>query len=114
MGGTMKLPWADEAVISEAKFKEYLLSEEHPLGRTKAHVLKRFGYTSESWIILAKDLRTLARENDVVLIETSPFGTRFVVDGLLHTPNGRELLLRSVWFIDIYGGIPHFVTAYPR
>lgn len=110
----MKLPWAYQAVISESKLKEYLLSDEHPLGRTKAQVLKRFGYSSESWMILGEDLRTLARNNDVVLVETSPFGTRFVVDGVLHTPNGRELLLRSVWFVDIDSEIPHFVTAYPR
>lgn len=110
----MKLPFANVVRISESKLREYLLSEKHPIGRTKARLFKQFGYAEGQWSILAEDLRAIARQNEVERVEPSPFGNRYVIDAVLHAPDGRELPIRTVWFIDNDEEIPHFVTAYPR
>ncbi|MEX1139691.1 MAG: DUF6883 domain-containing protein [Bacteroidota bacterium] len=110
----MKLPFAYQALVSETKLTEYLLSEEHPVGRTKARIFRRFGYDREGWSVLAQDLCNLAREYEVTLEEQTPFGTRFIIDGILRTPSGRPLPIRTIWFVDNQSRIPHLVTAYPR
>ncbi|MGH2566726.1 MAG: DUF6883 domain-containing protein [Bacteroidota bacterium] len=110
----MKLPSADRAVVSKTKLTDYLLSEKHPVGRSKAIILKRFGYTSEQWQRLAEDVIHIAKNNEVTTTEESPFGLRYVIDGVLPTPSGKDLPIRTVWFIDNDEQIAHFVTAYPR
>jgi hypothetical protein len=46
------------------------------------------------------------------IVEATPFGTRYVIEGILSTPDGRALLIRTVWFIETGQQIPRFVTAY--
>ena len=50
---------------------------------------------------------------DVVKEESSPFGVRYVIEGAMAAPDGREPGVRTVWFIDRGKDIPRFVTAYP-
>ena len=49
----------------------------------------------------------------MTLSEDTPFGTRYIIEGPRITPNGRQLQVRAVWFIDEGGQAPRFVTAYP-
>ena len=56
---------------------------------------------------------TNANENRTVETVQTPFGTRYIVDGPLHAPDGRTPDVRAVWFIDLDGTIPRLVTAYP-
>jgi len=37
-----------------------------------------------------------------------------VIEGVLVTPDGRDPLVRSVWFIEAGVDEPQFVTVYPR
>ena len=110
----MKLPQAANVHIPERKLTGYLLSEKHAIGRTKAHLFKQFGYSAKGWTVLAEALKAIALEREVTRVEETRFGIRYVIDGVLKTPVGRELPLRTVWFIDNDEQIPHFVTAYPR
>lgn len=58
-------------------------------------------------------LRHLAQTNDVVKAETTPFGQRYVVDGTIRSPDGRNPLIRTVWFVENETDTPYIVTAYP-
>ena len=109
----MKLPNADQAVVPLAKIVRYLLSFEHRDGHAKAAFFTRFGFTADSWKVLAEALLSHARDHDLTKTEDSPYGTRYVIEGFLKTPDGREPDVRSVWFIDSNEQIPRFVTAYP-
>ena len=109
----MKLPNYENAVISETKVTGYLLSTKHRDGRSKAEFFTRLGFSSDAWEDLVKALLRHANENEVAKIEDSPFGTRYIIDGMLLAPDGREALVRSVWFIETGEQIPKFVTAYP-
>ena len=109
----MKLPNWDSAYVPPAKLHGYLLSEVHPVGRAKALFLKNLGYDNRNSGTLERDLCTLAREGDVADTITSEYGTKYVITGLISTPSGESVLLRTVWIIDQGDTRPRFVTAYP-
>jgi len=109
----MKLPHLEKALVPRAKITDYLLSDTHEDGRHKAAFFTRYGFARESWEILAETLRRHAAEHEVARVQDSPFGTRYVVEGIITTPDGRTALLRSVWFIRHGEEEPRLATAYP-
>ena len=109
----MKLPHYEKAVVPRAKVTDYLLSSSRPDGRGKARFFRSFGFSVESWEIFAEALLRHVADHDVVRVETSPFGTRYVVEGIISTPDGRAPLIRAVWFVETDEQIPRFATAYP-
>jgi hypothetical protein len=72
-----------------------------------------FGFDIERWEQLDRALRQHAADNEIAREETTSFGIRYVIDGLLHAPDGRLLNVRTVWFVDDDGDVPRFVTAHP-
>lgn len=109
----MKLPRAESAIVPEQKVTHYLLNPAHPVGGSKAVFFLSFGYASADWARFAEALRRLACEHDVAATELTPHGTRYVVDGRLPTPSGRDLNVRTAWFIDVGSEVPRFITAHP-
>lgn len=109
----MKLPNAGEGVVPAEKIIGYLLSFSHPDGRGKAQFFARFGFSVENWQVLASALLDHAARNEVARVENSSFGTRYMVEGIMETPDGRKPVVRSAWFIEHGSRTPRFVTAYP-
>lgn len=109
----MKLPNRQKVFIPEAKIREYLLSPSHPYGRHKAAFFKRFGFSAESPGVLASALRAHAEQCDVMRVDETEFGTRYIVEGQLRTPDGRAPTVRVVWFIEKGENRPRLVTVYP-
>jgi hypothetical protein len=108
----MKLPILEHLEIPQRKIVNYLLDLTHPDGRGKAIFFIRFGFTLENWEQLTDALRTHAYEHEVAQVEQSTFGVRYVVEGILNTPDGRNPMVRSVWFVETDQDITRFVTAY--
>lgn len=108
----MKLPGGDKAVVSERKIRA-LLSRMHPVGRHKAVWLAACGFESTRWTPLAEAIRHHAADHDVAAAEQSPLGVRYVVEGPLVTPDGRNPPARSIWFVEQGSARPQFVTLYP-
>ena len=109
----MKLPNVEAAVVPEEKITGYLLSTTHRDGRHKAAFFLGFGFAANAWQTLAAALLKHAAEHEVAKAESTPFGTRYVVEGTIETPDGRTPRIRSVWFLDTNQDAPRFVTAYP-
>jgi uncharacterized protein DUF6883 len=109
----MKLPYLENSVVPEKKIKDYLLSTTHRDGKHKAAFFTAIGFTVDDWQELATKLLQHSRDHEVAKIEESPFGKRYVIEGIMETPDGRIIMIRSVWFIDTGESIPRFVTAYP-
>lgn len=110
---TMLLPHAEVAEIPEAKVRHYLLSKEHKDGRSKALFFEQFGFKSDMWMVLLAALKEHARVHEVSKIETTPFGTKYTIDGVLNTPTGDMPNVRVVWFVERDEEIPRLVTAHP-
>jgi hypothetical protein len=108
-----RIPDAESASVDQSKITDYLLAESHPDGRSKAAFLKRFGFNVENWGVLAAALRQIARQNEVVEAIESNYGTRYIVDGVLESPDGRAPVLRTVWIVERGRPAPRFITGYP-
>lgn len=108
-----RLPNVQHAVISESKIKDYLLSRTHTLGKTKAAFFERFGFTQNTWQALSQALLDHAERSDVIESDETPFGRKFVLEGALATPDGRNPVVRTVWFIEAGETQPRLITAYP-
>jgi hypothetical protein len=54
-----------------------------------------------------------AEVHEVARVEDSPFGKRYVVEGSVVTPDGRNPLVRAVWFVEVGDDRPQLVTVYP-
>ena len=107
------LPGALKADIPKAKIVDYLLSQTHPSGRTKAAFFTKHGFTADKWQELADALRQQASAGEVMAKERTLHGIRYVVDGLLVANDGASLNVRSVWFIRKGDSLPSFATAHP-
>jgi len=107
------LPQVERAVIDDGKLADYLLSTEHPFGRAKARFFLGLGFQREAIGALKEALRRHAFQNRIAAREETNFGSKYVVEGPLLAPDGREVGIRSVWFVETGEAVPRFVTAYP-
>lgn len=108
-----KLPNAEKGLVPEAKITRYLLDLTSKQGKGKAQFFMRFGFTMSSWELLAAALKQHAMTHDVTDTRETPYGTHYVVEGELQTPDGRLPQVRSVWKIETGDTVPSLVTAYP-
>ena len=106
----MKLPNFEKAKIPKAKITEYLLSFSHRDGRGKAKFFSQFGFSADSWQELAGALRQHAVDHEITKEEKSRFGTRYVIEGKLSTTDGKNPIIRSVWFVPSGEKNPWFAT----
>lgn len=110
----MKLPNRKKAYIPEAKIVNYLLDLTNENGRPKARFFLAFGFTIETWEVMAQALKEHANYHEVTKIEQRPpFGVHYVIEGTLSTPDGRNPAVRVIWIIDDGDTIPRLVSAYP-
>ena len=92
----MKIPNIQQTVVPRAKVVDYLLSDTHISGRHKAAFFRSHGCDTERWSDLAERLQRHALDNEIAREEPSPFGKRFVVEGIMEMPDGRTPSVRTV------------------
>lgn len=109
----MKIPNLDSALVRESKITDYLLSLDHPVGKFKAAYFQAFGFSRDHWTIFRDALLAHATLTQPRSAEETTFGLEFAVDGPIHTPDGRNPRIRSVWIVRTGTNYPEFVTAYP-
>lgn len=106
----MRLPNAESAVVEDRKITEYLLCKSHEDGRGKANFFMQFGFTHDT---LRRALLDLVQNNEVLALQSSDFGAKYVVEGRLAAPDGRSPHVRTIWIIDTGRTTPRLVTAFP-
>jgi hypothetical protein len=109
----MRLPNAERVIVEEEKVCGYLLNAQHRYGASKAKFFMEFGFTLQSWSVLAGALREHAQRHDVSREKETGFGPRYEVDGELVAPDGRRPQVRTVWQIDHGAIAPRLITAHP-
>lgn len=110
----MKLPYREFAYVPQSKLKDYLLSETHVVGRSKAKFFRMFGFDETNIDVLEHGLVEIAQTRDVKDELSSPHGKKYVIDGTLMTPIGKSVKIETVWIIDKGQDKPRFITAYPN
>lgn len=106
----MQLPYLQNILVEERKVTAYLLSEERSEG--KAAFFAAFGFTLARWDLLRDSLLAHAVSHEVARVVDNPYGTKYIVEGPLQTPDGRNPQVRSVWIVDAGTVVPRLVTAY--
>jgi len=104
----------ENAYIEESKIVDYLLSTDHPVGAGKAKFVLSVGYTRSDWTRLRDDLLIIAREGDIAVVNSSPYGVKTSIDGTVTTPNDVQISLRTVWIDNCLDDAQRLVTAYPN
>jgi hypothetical protein len=109
----MRLPNGANAYVPREKLVDYLLSETHAVGKSKARFFRGFGFDETNVTQLEQALLTIARRENVRDVNTSSHGVKYVIDGSIQTPNGAIVRIRTVWIIETEQDKPRFVTAHP-
>lgn len=107
------LPNHEQAYIPEPKLTKYLLSETHEIGKAKAKYFRLLGYTETNADQLADGLLMIAKSKKVSQAVTTPYGTKYIIEGNLFTPIGTTVRIRTIWVVESDDKRPRFVTAYP-
>lgn len=101
----MELPNSQNTLVTTDKPAGYLLSDVHPVGRSKAPFLKDLGYDETDVDIV--------RQQDIWDVQRSEYGAKCIIDGMIQTPGGATVAMRTVRIIEIDHPQPRLVTAYP-
>lgn len=109
----MRLPNHHRADVPREKVTQYLLNRRHPRGAAKAAFFQWCGFREDDPDVLRLALLGVGMDNEVVATVVTGYGTRYVVDGTVTCPNGREVTVRTVWFVDPGAERARLVTAYP-
>src|SRR4030042_5702839 len=109
----MEFPNRENAYIPLSKLQDYLLSETHSVGKSKAKLLRSFGFNEMNIDMLMQGLISIAHSGDIKEVLSAPYGVKYVIDGLLRTPAGRSIEMRTIWITEKDQVRPRFVTAYP-
>lgn len=108
----MRLPNVKHAIIQKEKLTKYLLSLSSGAGKPKAEYFRKIGFNESNLKDFESALLSIAFNNEVKTTEKNKFGVKYVVEGLLDSPLGRKVMVRTVWSIDKGEKYPHLVTAY--
>ncbi len=109
----MKLPNGKKAIIQRKKLTDYILSETHSTGKFKAKIFRKFGLVEVNVSIFEKELQKIAESEDVIDLQTSQYGTKYVLDGNINAPHGKTIHVRTIWIIEKGQKNPRFITVYP-
>lgn len=103
----MFVPNTVQAVIADPKITDYLLKN---LGKAKFFL--RFGFTLAQWQVLRDALLQHVATYEYVKEIPLDDGVKYVVEGALQSPDGRNPQVRSVWMIDGGRSYPRLISAY--
>jgi len=104
----MKLP--PDSEIARVKVTQYLLTLR--VEDDKSQYLALAGYTLAHADELLEDLRGLLAD-DAEFVQSTEYGDKYGIRGILTGPNGRKLRVMSIWMIEEATSRTKFVTLYP-
>jgi len=100
-------------LIDGPKISAYLLNAQHRRGGSKAKYLMSFGFAPEAPDVLADALVSHALANLFGMRAVPSYeAPRFVCEGAVVAPDGREMPLRTIWEARAPNEM-HFITAIP-
>lgn len=108
-----RVPGAEDATADERKFTEYLLDDEHPIGRGKAKFFREIGYDSSNWEDLRRSFLTQLPQVEGRHRRTNPKGgSNYEAVLRVETRAGGVTYVRTFWEVHPDTGT-RFLTAYP-
>lgn len=109
----MGLHNSNKVIIPREKLIDYILSEIHSTGKFKAKYFRNIGFNETNIHLFEKALRQIAKSEEVKDEIISEYGTKYIVDGKIHSPTKQTVRVTTVWIIEKGQNRPRFVTVYP-
>lgn len=109
----MKLPNSSKAIIPKEKLIDYILSETHTGGKSKAKFFRAVGFNETNIPLLENSLRKIAIKDEIKNVFESVHGVKYIIEGNINTPNKKIVQIRTIWIIEPNQEKPRFVTTYP-
>lgn len=109
----MNLPNSKKAYVPKEKLLGYLLSETHPVGKSKARFFHKLGFNETNVDKLEQSLLSIAKINDVENVKEISYGVNYIIKGSIKLPSRKAATVKTVWFIESGKTSPRFVTAIP-
>jgi len=110
---SLQLPNKANAYIPRRKLVDYLISETHAVGKSKAKFFRLLGFNETTVSELEQGLLEIAQTGQVKERVDSLHGTKYVIEGSLKTLHGTLVQVRTIWIVESDDHAPRFVTAYP-
>lgn len=106
------LPNVEQAVIEIEKLRDYVLNENHPVGKHKALIFKKILNFSKDD---AEELRDLilkeAQTSEAIIKHKDEYGQRYAVDLELMAENGL-VIIRTGWIIKTKENFPCLTSCF--
>ncbi|MFH0766095.1 MAG: hypothetical protein V2A61_06720, partial [Calditrichota bacterium] len=93
-----EIDWLTARVDLE-KLTDYLLSESHPRGRTKAAFFRALGFDLSNIAEFISALEKQAAMGIALVLEENRYGLLVKVEGIIISPIGRRANIRSIWLV---------------
>lgn len=73
------------------------------------------GFNTTNIEELERILLKIGKSNDVIEIDEKKkqYVTKYVINGLIDSPNGKQYKVKTVWAIEVGSKIPHLATVHP-
>ena len=108
----MTPPELERRYIAAAKIGAHLLDVAHPEGGSKARFFIRHGFDPVAPVIIEAALLEHPAHCEFSDAKPTAAGMKYVFDGPLPSPDGRDPPVRTVWRLPAESA-PYLVTAYP-
>lgn len=99
--------------IATRKITGYLLNRRHPEGASKAEFFEAFGFSMAAKDCFISALFKHARQENFVRSEQTLWGIKYIFEGRIEAPDGRNPRIRSIWQTVGNDPFPNLVSAYP-
>lgn len=110
----MKLPFAENAVIDDAKLISYCLSPDHPRGKHKARLFNLLlGLEIADAFRLRNVLLDIAKSHEATPGKRNEFGQYYEIRFEMPGKTGRMVNMLSIWIIRNGEEFHRLVTVYP-
>lgn len=100
-----------DAEISVDKIRNYLLLKRDVGDKSK--FLLQAGYSIENYDTLIRDLRNQFLPLEATYDEETVFGKKYKINRVLTGPNGKTLLVCTVWMLENMTNKWKFITLFP-
>lgn len=111
---SVKFPGVKSLNVEGEKITGYLLNPAHPDNGGKAAFFVSLGFSSGKWENLAIALSQSANTAAEIKIVESSHGRKYIADGRIETPSGKQPTVRTVWILETGRAGARLVTAYPH
>jgi hypothetical protein len=109
----MRTPNADHAIVDDEKILDYLLATAHPVGGSKAIFFRSIGFNERNIKLFRVQLLKIVKTCTVQEVKISPYGVKYIVDGVIESPTDQKIQVRTIWIIEEGKNIARLVTAHP-